>query len=184
MYLPLVVLFLTLVKFLMKIFLVGFMGSGKTSIGRRMAELLGFDFVDTDRFIEMLHNTTIDHIFAQQGEAAFRKMEHDLLQELHHREYAVVSTGGGMPCHSDNMDIMLADGKVVYLKTSPQALAHRLLCSYTERPLIKGKTAKELQLYIVEKLTERELFYNRAHIVVQTEDFSIEAFLQSLNLMK
>ena len=168
----------------MKIFLVGFMGSGKTTIGRRIAELMGFDFVDTDRFIEMQHNTTIAQLFTQHGETVFRKMEHDLLQELQQRDFAVISTGGGMPCHSGNMDIMLAGGKVVYLKTSPQALSRRLLRSHIERPLIKGKTEKELQQYIVEKLAEREPFYNRAHIVVQTEDFLMETLLQSLNLMK
>ena len=168
----------------MKIFLVGFMGSGKTTIGRRLAEVLGFDFVDTDRFIEMQHNTTVDQIFAQQGETAFRKMENDLLQELQQRDVAVISTGGGMPCHSDNMDIMLAGGKVVYLKTSPQALAHRILHAQNERPLIKGKTETELYQFIVEKLEERETFYNRAHIVVQTEFLLIEELLQSLHLMK
>jgi shikimate kinase len=95
-----------------------------------------------------------------------------------------VSTGGGMPCHGNNMNIMLTGGKVVYLKTSPQALAVRLLRSHNERPLIKGKTETELQQYITEKLAEREPFYNSAHIVVQTEVFSIEELLQSLKLMK
>ena len=168
----------------MKIFLIGFMGSGKSTIGRRLTELLGFDYVDTDRFIEMQHDTTVSQIFEQQGEAAFRKIERDVLQELQQHNFAVISTGGGMPCYGDNMDIMLASGKVVYLKTSPQTLTRRLLRSRTERPLIKGKTEKELQQYIFEKLTERELFYNRAHIIVQTENFSMETLLQSLKLMK
>ena len=160
------------------------MGSGKTTIGRRLAELLGFDLVDTDRFIEMQQGLTVSEVFARYGEAAFREMERNILPEIQNLEYAVVSTGGGMPCHSDNMDIMLACGKVVYLKTSPQALTRRLLHSPNERPLIKGKTEKELQQYIVDKLTEREPFYNRAHVVVPTETFSMETLLQSLNLMK
>ena len=80
--------------------------------------------------------------------------------------------------------MMLACGKVVYLKTSPQDLARRLLHSHTERPLIKGKTEKELQQYIIEKLAEREIFYNRAHITVQTENLMLEELLRSLNLMK
>ena len=168
----------------MKIFLIGFMGSGKSTIGRRLTELLGFDFVDTDRFVEMLHKTTVAQIFEQQGEAAFRKMERHILQVLQQRDFAVISTGGGMPCYADNMEVMLASGKVVYLKTSPQTLTRRLLRSRTERPLIKGKTEKELQQYVVEKLTEREPFYSRAHIVIQTENFSMEALLQSLNMMK
>ena len=168
----------------MKIFLVGFMGSGKTTIGKRLAEPIGFDFVDTDRFIEMQQGMTVSELFARHGETAFRKMERNILLEMKKIDYAVVSTGGGLPCHNNNMDVMLANGKVVYLKTSPQALAHRLVRSCTERPLIKGKTGIELRQYIEEKLTEREPFYSRAHIVVQTESFSMEKLLQTLNLMK
>ena len=168
----------------MKIFLIGFMGSGKTTIGRHLSVQIGFDFVDTDRFIEMRQGLTISEIFIRHGEAAFREMERNILPEIQNLEYAVVSTGGGMPCYKDNIDVMRSIGKVVYLKTSPQALSRRLLRSHIERPLIKGKTENELLQYIVEKLAEREPFYHRAHIVVQTEDFSMEALLQSLNLMK
>jgi len=168
----------------MKIFLIGFMGSGKTTIGRRIVERIGFDFVDTDSFIEMQQGLTVSEVFARFGELAFREMERSILQEIQKLEYAVVSTGGGMPCYGDNMDVMLASGKVVYLKTSPQALTRRLLRSHTERPLIKGKTEKELEQYIIEKLSEREPFYNRAHIVVQTEIFSMDELLQTLDLMK
>ena len=168
----------------MKIFLAGFMGSGKMTIGRRLVVPIGYNFVDTDRFIEMQHGMTVAGIFAQHGEKAFRNMERDVLLDLQKRDFLVVSTGGGMPCHNDNMDLMLACGKVVYLKTSPQALARRLLRSHTERPLIKGKTEEELQQYIMEKLAEREVFYSRAHVVVQTEDFTLDELLRSLNLMK
>ena len=167
----------------MKIFLIGFMGSGKTTIGKRLAQITGFDFVDTDCFIEMKQGMSIAEIFERQGEAAFREMERNILLDLQKHVYAVVSTGGGMPCCGDNMNIMLAAGKVVYLKTSPQALAHRLLHSYIERPLIKGKTEAELQPYILKQLDERDPVYSRAHIVVQTENFSMENLLQSLNLM-
>jgi len=168
----------------MKIFLIGFMGSGKTTIGRRLVERIGFDFVDTDCFIEMQQGLTVSEIFTKRGEAVFREMERNILEEIQKLEYAVVSTGGGMPCYKDNIDLMLASGKVVYLKTSPQALTRRLLRSHTDRPLIKGKTEKELQQYIIEKLSEREPFYNRAHIVVQTENFSMDELLRSIHLMK
>ena len=168
----------------MKIYLIGFMCSGKTTIGRRLAQITGFDFVDTDRFIEMQQGMTVAEIFAQHGEAAFREMERDILPVLQKREYVVVSTGGGMPCHGDNMDMMLACGKVVYLKTSPEALSRRLIRSHTERPLIKGKTEEELKTYILKQLGEREPVYRHAHITVQTEDFTMEELLQSLNLME
>jgi len=168
----------------MKIFLIGFMGSGKTTIGRRLVERIGFDFVDTDSFIEMQQGLTVSEVFARYGEAAFREMERNILPEIQKLEFAVVSTGGGMPCYKDNMEVMRSIGKVVYLKTSPQALTRRLLRSHTERPLIKGKTENELQQFIEEKLIEREPFYNRAHIVVQTENFSMDELLRSINMMR
>ncbi len=168
----------------MKIFLIGFMGSGKTTIGRRFAGMIGFDFVDTDRFIEMKNGITVADVFAQYGEAAFRSMEQDILIELQQRDFVVVSTGGGLPCYNNNMELMLNSGKVVYLKTSPQVLARRLMHSHTERPLIKGKTEEELQQFIREKLAERETFYDRAHIIIQTENFSLEELLKSLGMHK
>ena len=168
----------------MKIFLIGFMGSGKSTIGRCLAEVLGFDFVDTDRFIEMQYGTTIHQIFMNSGEATFRKMEQEVLQIMQRHEFAVISTGGGMPCNEDNLNMMLSNGKVVYLKTLPHTLANRLLRSRINRPLIMGKSEKELHQYIEEQLAEREKFYNRAHVVIQTEIFSMEELLQSLDMMK
>jgi shikimate kinase len=156
----------------MKIFLIGFMGSGKTSIGKRLALQTGFAFVDTDRFIEMQQGMTVAEIFEQRGEAAFREMEHDMLLYLQSHDSAVVSTGGGMPCHHNNMNVMLASGKVIYLKTSPQELARRLLAARDERPLISGKNEEDLLHYIMEQLTLREPFYNRATLTVQTEEYS------------
>jgi len=164
----------------MKIFLVGFMGSGKTTIGKHLSGQIGFGFVDTDRFIEKQQGMTVPEIFAQHGEVAFRDMERNVLQEIQKLDYTVVATGGGMPCYNDNMDLMRSSGKVVYLKTSPKTLSRRLLRSYKVRPLIKGKTEKELQQYIIEKLNEREHFYNRAHFVVPTENFSMEGLLRLL----
>jgi shikimate kinase len=149
-----------------------------------MSEITGFDFLDTDQLIEQAQGKTISEIFAEWGEAAFRKLEHDLLLSLASRNFTIVSTGGGMPCFHQNMDWMLNCGKVVYLKTHPQTLASRLMCSQAERPLIRDKTVEELQEYIAAKLKEREPFYRRAEFVVQTEDFSMEGLLRLLKLMK
>ncbi|MDR3093222.1 MAG: shikimate kinase [Bacteroidales bacterium] len=168
----------------MKIFLTGFMGSGKTTVGKRMADVIGFDFVDTDLLIEQGQGMSVSAIFAALGEDAFRKMEHDVLQSLLQRDFLVVSTGGGMPCFFNNMDLMLAHGKVVYLQTSVVELARRLIYSHTERPLVNGKSLEELQKYIANKLAMRAPFYQRASITVSTEPFSMERLLQSLQLMK
>ena len=168
----------------MKIYLTGFMSSGKTTIGRRLSYIIGYNFVDTDYFIEMQQDMTINDIFVKFGEAAFREMEHKLLIALQKHNNAVISTGGGMPCHNDNMDIMLANGTVVYLKTSPQALSQRLLRSYKERPLVNGKTEIELQKFIDEQLAIREPIYNRANIVIDTENYSMENLLRMLNIKK
>jgi shikimate kinase len=160
------------------------MGSGKTTIGKRLAEPIGFDFVDTDELIEHKYGKSIPEIFSESGEAAFRRIEQEMLETLLQREYIVISTGGGMPCYHENMKVMSGKGKVVYLRTESGTLAKRLMRSRTERPLIKGKSPEELQLYIEDKLIEREPFYNQAHIVVDTENFTIEQLLQSLQLMK
>ena len=168
----------------MRIFLIGFMGSGKTTIGRKLAAPIGFDFIDADHYIEQKSGLSVAQIFEQQGEVAFRKIEHNALLELLQRDYVVISTGGGMPCYNNNIDLMLANGKVIYLKTSPQALTKRLMRSRTERPLIKDRSEAELRQYIEERLTEREPVYNRAHISIQTENITTEEILRTLHLMK
>ena len=158
----------------MKIFLIGFMGSGKTTIGSCLAEEFGYEFVDTDRIIEIQQGITIPEIFDNQGEAAFREMERNILIDIQNSNTnMVIATGGGMPCYNDNMDVMLACGKVVYLKTAPQALAQRLILSRNKRPLIKGKTEAELEQYIAELLSKREQIYERANITLQTESLQI-----------
>jgi len=162
------------------------MGSGKTTIGRHLAKNIGYSFVDTDCFIEMWQDLTISEIFARHGEAAFREMERQILIYLQCCGSLVISTGGGMPCYEDNINIMVGaspaptNTKVIYLKMSPQMLAQRLIRSRTERPLIKGKTETELIQYITEQLDKREHFYNRADIVIQTENYSLEEILELL----
>ena len=157
----------------MKIFLIGFMGSGKTTIGRHIAEKTGFFFVDTDRFIEMRHRMTVSEIFEQRGEAAFREMERDLLIKVSKFDSTVISTGGAMPCFGNNMDIMLESGKVIYLSASPEELSKRLLRSHKKRPLIRGKTEEEMRNFIEEQLEIREPFYNRANFILKSDNLSL-----------
>ncbi len=149
-----------------RIFLIGFMGSGKSTLGAQLARRLGYQFVDMDHLIEETAEMSIPEIFSDHGEEVFRKWERDILLEVCRREKLVISTGGGAPCHSQMMDLMNNHGTTIYLKLSPEALQKRLIQSKTERPLIKGKTEIELQEFITELLKRREKYYTRATHVV------------------
>lgn len=151
----------------MLIFLVGFMGSGKTTLGRPLATRLNCDFIDLDRAIETGEGRTISDIFATDGEAHFRALERKYLEEvIAQYKTAVISTGGGTPCFGDNMALMNASGITVYLKIAPRMLANRLLAAKVRRPLVEGKSPDELLRYIEETLTERETYYGQANVVV------------------
>lgn len=164
----------------MNIYLIGFMGCGKSSVGMALAQSLGCDFVDTDHLIEMQQGVSISAIFAAQGEAAFREMERRTLTEVQTFKNAIVSTGGGLPCYNDCMDVMLAGGCVVYLKTSPQELSRRLICSKTVRPLLRDKTQEKLHQYITEELRRREFFYGRAHAIIQTDGTQVDELVRAI----
>ncbi|MGW8314160.1 MAG: shikimate kinase [Bacteroidales bacterium] len=149
-----------------RIFLIGFMGSGKSTLGSRLARKIGYTHVDMDHLIEETAEMSIPGIFSEHGETVFRKWEQDILGELCQRERIVVSTGGGAPCHNNLIEVMNLHGATVYIQLDPVILQERLLRSRTERPLIKGKSPSQLLEYIREKLKEREPFYLKAQYVV------------------
>ncbi len=153
-----------------RIFLIGFMGSGKSTIGERLAQRIGWQFIDTDRLIETTCATTISQIFAQQGENAFRAIERAVLAELLQRRHIVVATGGGLACQSDNMAQMNAAGTTIYLKTPAETLFDRLKNQRNERPLLVGKDDDTLRAYIADTLQQREAFYSQAQLTVATAD--------------
>lgn len=151
----------------MLIFLIGFMGSGKTTLGRPLASRLGYDFLDLDKVIEEGEGSTVGEIFAARGEEYFRTLERRYLQDIIvHGGNAVVSTGGGTPCFNGNMELMNTNGITVYLKLSPGMLADRLMATKVCRPLLAGKSPEELLQYIVDTLAVREEHYERANVVV------------------
>ncbi len=164
----------------MPLFLIGYMGSGKSTLGRGIAAALGWRFIDTDKEIERSEGLSVSEIFATLGEEAFRKMEHDLIASISPDEQAVVSTGGGAPCHFDNMERMNATGVTVYLKIPAGALVQRLLQSRTRRPLIEGKSPEELRLYIESHLAEREPYYGRATHVIEGVGIRPEHIIETL----
>lgn len=149
----------------MKIFLVGFMGCGKSTLGRRLAARIGYKFVDLDELFEQKEGTTIANYFVSHGEEAFRKEESNILKYTDFPDQTIISTGGGLPCYFDNMDWMNANGKVIYIQMPPKALASRLEHGKEERPLLHGKHGDELVAFIADKLAERETHYLKAGII-------------------
>jgi shikimate kinase len=144
------------------IILIGFMGSGKTSIGRKLARKLNYTFIDSDEWIATQENQTIASIFENKGETYFRELEYAFIQSLHGKTEIVLSTGGGMPCYKNTMDLLNSLGTTVYLQRSVLDLAHRVSHSKTKRPLVIGKTSDELKQYIQSMLEIRNPFYEQA----------------------
>jgi len=149
-----------------RIFLIGFMGSGKTTLGASLAREIGYTFVDMDQLIEDTAGMTVPGIFNEHGEEVFRKWEHDILLELCRRENIVVATGGGAPCHGEMMSTMQQHGTTVYITLTPEALKDRLMQSKADRPLIRGKSEQELLEFITALLEKREIYYNQASITI------------------
>ena len=147
---------------MIRIILIGFMGAGKTTVGKALSKELGIPFYDLDWYIETRHRKKVAQIFTEAGEEAFRKIEYNMLHEVAEFEDVIISCGGGTPCYFDNMDYLNRQGQVVYLKATPEVFYGHLLMSKNDRPLLRGKTPDELITYIREQLAKREQYYNKA----------------------
>ena len=145
-----------------RIILVGYMGSGKTTLGKALSKATGMMFYDLDWYIESRMRKSVSQIFAERGEEAFRQMEYNMLHEVAEFEDVIISCGGGTPCFFDNMDYMNQQGDVVYLKATPETLYKHLLMAKVERPLLKDKSPEELIVYITQHLNERAPYYEQA----------------------
>ncbi len=154
----------------MKIYLIGYMGCGKSTIGRKIADLMGISFVDLDKFIEERYFKSVPAIFAEEGEERFREKERAALLEVSEFENIVIGTGGGAPCFFDNMEVMNSQGVTVYIAPDTEVLATRLIKSKTERPLIVGKSYEDLILFINEALKKRAPYYEKAKIIIRGEN--------------
>jgi shikimate kinase len=150
------------------------MGSGKSTLGRRLSEYMKLQFVDMDHYIEMRNHKTIPQIFAEEGETEFRKKERKALEELSEFSDIVIATGGGAPCFFNNIDLMNNSGKTIYLNIDPAILADRLLKSKTERPLIKGKSREEMVTFIDDTLKKRNQFYQQAKFEITQPDIELK----------
>lgn len=163
-----------------RIYLVGYMGAGKTTAAKRLAHRLGWEHYDTDALFEEKYHISVDDFFHKYDEALFRKLESQILQSTENLENTVISTGGGTPCFNDNMAWMNGHGTTVFLKISPQTAVSRIMLSKKKRPLAAGKTEAELATFVEKHYGARMSFYEQAQHVVKGEDLDIEALFALL----
>ena len=165
----------------MRIFLIGFMGCGKSTMGRILAASLNLTFIDLDTFLEERYFRTIPQIFAEEGEDSFRKKERKVLEEVSAFDNVIVATGGGAPCFFDNMELMNDSGFCIFLDVEIESLVKRLIHAKTERPLIKGKSKEELLLFIEGLMQKRRPFYEKAKYILKGKEILPE---QVISLLK
>jgi shikimate kinase len=165
----------------MKIFLLGFMGAGKTYWGKNLSRALSLPYADLDEILVKQEGMSISKIFELRGEPHFRKLEKDALHSVAAMETFVVSCGGGTPCFFDNMDFMNGCGLTVWLDPSIERIAERLERKKRLRPLLADLSAAELRTYILDKMAERRPFYLKATHRVDPDGISLESFLQLLS---
>ena len=157
-----------------RIFLVGYMGAGKTTVGKVLSKRMGLTFIDLDHFIEGRYHKSIRQIFAEKGEEEFRRIEQRILHEVAAFEDVLVATGGGAPCFFDNMEFMNENGQTVYLKVSPEELTSRLEVCKATRPVLKNRSGDELKAFVTENLDKRAPFYEKASILFDAEQMMTE----------
>ena len=160
------------------------MGSGKSTLGSKLARELKVPFIDSDEVIEQITKMDIPTIFKTQGEDVFRKMESMFLESLINIPAFVLSTGGGMPCFNNNMDVLNELGNSIYLKNTSAGLAERLMKSKSTRPLIEGKSEEELIRFIDDNLALREPFYSKASITLEIEQQGLANVLKIISEIK
>lgn len=161
------------------IFLIGFMGVGKTTLGKRLANKIHLPFYDLDHEIEKETTITIPDFFERYGEPSFRLKEREVFDELITKiDSAVVSLGGGFPCFFDSIDVLNKKGKTLYLHRPEKELYKRLIDGKRKRPLLNCLTDEELLPYIESEMKEREVFYNQAQIKVTREYQKVEDILK------
>ncbi len=163
-----------------KVYLLGFMGSGKTYWGARLSERLGFPYIDLDAALVDQEGLTVARIFESRGETYFRQVERDLLRRLSAGESFVMSCGGGTPCFFDNMEFMKGQGATIWLDPGLEQLLERIQRKKSKRPLVASLSGDALREYVVSKLEERKPFYSRAAHRVDPDQMNPETFTELL----
>ena len=164
-----------------RIYLVGYMGAGKTTAARRLAQRMGWEVVDTDALFEEKYKISVCDFFNKYDEPLYRKLESEVLKATESLENVVISTGGGTACYFDNMEWMNQHGLTVFMRISPAAAVDRVVHSRHKRPLAEGKTEAELTEFVNRHYASRLPFYEQARITVKSEDLDVDGLL---NLIK
>ncbi len=156
------------------------MYSGKTTIGKQLARQLGYEWCDTDKLFEEKFKTTIAEFFTKFGETAFREKEKDILIETFSKKNLVVSTGGGLPCYENNMELIKSNGLSVYLQASIGTIMNRQQHSKVSRPLFKNLSRDEIKIKIEQHLDIRKPIYEQANITISAENFNISVLINAI----
>jgi shikimate kinase len=166
---------------MMKIYLIGFMGSGKSYLGQQLSQKLNIPFFDLDEYIVQHEHKSINEVFAEEGEEYFRLLEKQLLQEItESNESFVMACGGGTPCFFNNIDYMNQAGTTVWINTSFDTLFNRLMAEKDKRPLIRELTDEQLKGYIVKKFSDRKIYYEQAEVIVDEEPVELEQLVHKI----
>ena len=165
----------------MKVFLIGFMACGKTTLGKELANELDYSFIDLDQYIEQKEGKSIKELFEIQGEELFRKIESEALREISMVDgNHVIASGGGTSCFYNSVDFMNKVGITIYLKAEVSELVERLISSKNHRPLLWGKNEEELNHYIIRVLDERKKYYERAKMTVNIKQVDIKMLANTI----
>ena len=160
--------------------LVGFMGAGKSTIGKELANSLQLPFVDSDQLIEEQQGKSISELFETIGEDAFRKLEAQLIRSLNVDDPMVIAVGGGLPVYHNNMEFLNGNGLTIYLNHEPEALVERLVADRFHRPLVSNLLKDDLLKFVQQSIQERDTFYKKAKIILSTDQQHIPFILQSI----
>jgi len=167
----------------MRYFLIGYKSSGKTTLGEQLASQLKMRFIDLDVYIEEKLDKSIPEIYTELGDEEFRVLEWKMLNEIVKDDNLVVSTGGGTPCHCDNMNIMQTNGEIIYIKVDDNVLVNRLKIAVSKnRPIVRNKTEKELREYISDLRKNCEQHYIQAHHIIEGKNINVNDIIALLQL--
>ena len=167
-----------------KIYIVGYMGAGKTTAARHLASHLRWEVVDTDALFEEKYKISVCDFFNKYDEPLYRKLESEVLKSTESLENVVISTGGGTACYFDNMEWMNQHGLTVFLRISQKAVVDRLLHAKRKRPLAKGQSEAELTEFVQQHYTSRLPYYEQAQITVKAEDLDLEGLVKLIEEKK